>query len=545
MNRKQVGVACLVLAFAVAIFAYRTAIRPSTSQTSCRQNMRSIGIGLLEYHKANGRLPSAMSSKQPRHSWRVDLLPWIGEEDLYQTYDQSLAWDAEANQHVLGNRPDLYACPEVLDSRNTSYQVPVSVRSAWPYDTPLSQRDFIDGTGNTFLMMDVHKPQVEWTSLKDLTMQQTLDAIGSGQQHSSRGKDRVTQILMADGSVKQINNSIDSQVIRALLTPAGGRLPSKPLSVFAQQQGALENDVPEAKSFAAPRDAIRWDGVTLLPAESKPIIVSDSLIYCPTFTLAWNAFTDQFPQLSPTPLARGLAQSRFTSSDISSDSVVIDVSENSVRCELKKQLAFMARFDAFKKPLTFTDHSGKHLVRAFGITSHWTDFAPALSQIRVHDYRSADDFIISIANDRGEDLILAKIDSPDTLLEGIHSVSNRINMSTLKAEERSVVTNEQVVIPVLEVSVMADFRTQLQDAAAESVNLEAASQIIQFRLDERGAIVWSEAQVIGENGHYDVKVGNRTFIFDKPFFVMLRESSEQQPYLAAWIGNTELMFPHK
>ncbi len=47
--------------------------------------------------------------------------------------------------------------------------------------------------------------------------------------------------------------------------------------------------------------------------------------------------------------------------------------------------------------------------------------------------------------------------------------------------------------------------------------------------------------MIGENGHYEYTPGTRTFIFDKPFLIMLREALDKQPYLAAWIANTELM----
>lgn len=68
-------------------------------------------------------------------------------------------------------------------------------------------------------------------------------------------------------------------------------------------------------------------------------------------------------------------------------------------------------------------------------------------------------------------------------------------------------------------------------------------QVLQFRLDERGAVIHSEAEVVGENGSYEYTPGTRTFIFDKPFLIMLREASTRPPYFAGWIGNTDLMMP--
>lgn len=207
-------------------------------------------------------------------------------------------------------------------------------------------------------------------------------------------------------------------------------------------------------------------------------------------------------------------------------------------------LAFSAVFDSFHLPLTFHDRSGQHNVKSFGVTSHWADWRLALAQVRVHDYRSPEDFVISIANLSNEDLILAKIPQPATLDEGIRSVSDRIRNSRMSPVAREVVAEEDLVIPTLELSVFADFRKELEHPdAALGTRLLVAKQELQFRLDERGAVVHSEAELVGENGSYEYKPGTRTFIFDKPFLIMLREAPEKQPYFAGWIGNTDLMIP--
>ena len=150
--------------------------------------------------------------------------------------------------------------------------------------------------------------------------------------------------------------------------------------------------------------------------------------------------------------------------------------------------------------------------------------------------------MIAIENLSGEDLVLAKIPKPETLNGVLDDITQRIRNSRLPLAARSVVAEEEVVISVLELSVSADFSDDLNAADQPSGSrVESATQIVQFRLDERGAVVWSEAAVIGENGSYDYTPGTRKFIFDKPFLIMLREAPEKQPYFAAWIGNTDLM----
>ncbi len=153
--------------------------------------------------------------------------------------------------------------------------------------------------------------------------------------------------------------------------------------------------------------------------------------------------------------------------------------------------------------------------------------------------------MIAIKNLSGEDLVLAKIPKPETLKSGLDDITERIRNSRMPLASRSVIAEEEVVIPVLELSVSAQFAGDLNSKDQQpGTRVESATQIVQFRLDERGAVVWSEAEVIGENGSYDYTPGTRKFILDKSFLIMLRETPEQQPYFAAWIGNTDLMIPN-
>ena len=89
---------------------------------------------------------------------------------------------------------------------------------------------------------------------------------------------------------------------------------------------------------------------------------------------------------------------------------------------------------------------------------------------------------------------------------------------------REVIAEEDLVIPVLELSVFGDFMSDLNHPDQPTGSrLQKARQELQFRLDERGAVVHSEAELIGENGVYGGYVpGTRTFGFDKPFLITLR-----------------------
>ena len=62
-----------------------------------------------------------------------------------------------------------------------------------------------------------------------------------------------------------------------------------------------------------------------------------------------------------------------------------------------------------------------------------------------------------------------------------------------------------------------------------------AAQTVRFRLDERGAVLKSEAIVWGGIGEQ--------LIFDKPFLILLERRDARNPYFALWVGNAELLVP--
>lgn len=80
---------------------------PSESyrRQSCLCNLRQISIALQKYHETYGSFPPAYVCDQagkPMHSWRVLILPYLGEEKLYAKYNISEPWDSPGN-HETGH----------------------------------------------------------------------------------------------------------------------------------------------------------------------------------------------------------------------------------------------------------------------------------------------------------------------------------------------------------------------------------------------------------------------------------------------------------
>ncbi len=69
-----------------------------------------------------------------------------------------------------------------------------------------------------------------------------------------------------------------------------------------------------------------------------------------------------------------------------------------------------------------------------------------------------------------------------------------------------------------------------------------ALQTIRFRLDERGAILKSEAAMALSAGEPEAP---RQLVFDKPFLILLERGDAAQPYFALWVDNAEILTPFR
>ncbi len=71
-------------------------VRQASKREACAEKLMQIGLALYSYHDANGSLPAGLDSSPPPPqgdnvywywSWMARLLPYIGQEDLWQQAD--------------------------------------------------------------------------------------------------------------------------------------------------------------------------------------------------------------------------------------------------------------------------------------------------------------------------------------------------------------------------------------------------------------------------------------------------------------------------
>jgi hypothetical protein len=191
-------------------------------------NLTQILVAMHNYITAHNVFPPhAIYSKdgKPLLSWRVALLPYLGQAELYKQFKLDEPWDSEHNKKLIAKMPKVYRSPRIRDPRPglTTYLAPVHPECAFT-GTSAGLRfptEFKDGTTNTAAVIDVaDEAGVTWTRPADLNVDKKDPWKGLLGHYPS-----FVVFGMADGSVRRIPKTAPAKALWALFTRAGGEAP--------------------------------------------------------------------------------------------------------------------------------------------------------------------------------------------------------------------------------------------------------------------------------------------------------------------------------
>jgi hypothetical protein len=164
---------------------------------------------------------------KPLLSWRVAILPYVGEDVLYKQFNLNEPWDGPTNKRLLTQMPKVYAHASADAAKTaagfTHYRAFVGPGTA--FDPTLNRgtrvADFTDGLTNTILVVEAADP-IEWTRPDDLpfTANGPLPHLGVGSPSNFT-------VLLADSSTRVLSVDISPQTLRAAITRSGGEILGK------------------------------------------------------------------------------------------------------------------------------------------------------------------------------------------------------------------------------------------------------------------------------------------------------------------------------
>jgi hypothetical protein len=185
-------------------------------------------LALHNYHDVYGHFPPPVvmgpDGKTP-HSWRIEILPYVEQQALYQQYKMDEPWDSDNNKKVLAQWPPVFRDPAAPgDSRETCYFALVGPATAFGSKDSKGTKflEITDGTSNTIAIVEAKLP-VPWTKPQDIDYDAEKAMPKFGGWHPGG-----FWVGMCDGSVRFLNNTVDQQQLRAMITKAGGELVALP-----------------------------------------------------------------------------------------------------------------------------------------------------------------------------------------------------------------------------------------------------------------------------------------------------------------------------
>lgn len=182
-------------------------------------------MAVANYQETNGKLPPAFINGpdgRPWHSWRVLLLPFLEESELYKEYRFDEPWNGPNNSKLAARMPRVYAfhAKQFAGNTTTNYLAVVGRETVWPGSETIGLKDVQDGTGSTILIVENLGANVHWMEPRDLDFATMDFRINRSNGISSPYQEPAMVTL--DDSVFRLWESMAPATLRALLTRQGG-----------------------------------------------------------------------------------------------------------------------------------------------------------------------------------------------------------------------------------------------------------------------------------------------------------------------------------
>lgn len=197
------------------------AARQAAQRMQGMNNLKQLALAMHIHHDANRALPAACTAKagKPLLSWRVTILPYIEQKELYDQFHHDEPWDSEHNQKLIAKMPQIFAPPGMgLAEGHTTYLVPNGKGLVFDGDQAMTFSKITDGLSNTIMIVEANAAHaVPWTKPADLAIDLENPLKGL-----SDVREQGFLTALCDGSVKFMSKTIDPKTLRYLFEIADG-----------------------------------------------------------------------------------------------------------------------------------------------------------------------------------------------------------------------------------------------------------------------------------------------------------------------------------
>ncbi len=201
------------------------------------KRIRSLARALLSYEQAYGHFPKPIMEMEQygkKYSWRVALLPMLGEATLQEAYRFDQDWNSPHNRRVTAQMPDVFRSSLAdPDSTESSWYLVYGKEAVFDLQEMRTLSDITDGPGNTIMAVEA-KTGHHWAEPVDLQLDgDIVHKLGGFNKHGFNA-------LFADGNSYFLSDDINRELIMGLLTARGGE--KIDASVLAKQNTIVRQE---------------------------------------------------------------------------------------------------------------------------------------------------------------------------------------------------------------------------------------------------------------------------------------------------------------
>ncbi len=191
-------------------------------------NLKQIALGILNYYDSQkqNHFPAPAScglDGKPLLSWRVYILPYIGQKQLFDRFHLNEPWDSEHNKALIEKMPDVFhPAKSQAEKGKTNYLAPVGNGALYSSNRDEPQtKDIKDGPSNTLMVVEVDdRHAVIWTKPDDLAFDPKEPTRGIGSLYEGG-----FAAAYCDGHILFVPRNTDPKALAAAFTRAASDAP--------------------------------------------------------------------------------------------------------------------------------------------------------------------------------------------------------------------------------------------------------------------------------------------------------------------------------
>ena len=202
-------------------------VREAAARQASNNNLKQISLAQHNYESANDSFPKPYHYQGPaggepekpvdRLSWRVAMLPYLEQENLYKQFRLGEPWNGANNLPLSNQTVKALTHPaDTPPSPDSRYRIFYGGGAAYDLNRPCSVITISDGLSNTIAVVEGGE-RVTWTQFNDYPFRKDgpLPMLGLPDA-------KVFQAALFDGSVRSFRKTIDPNVLKSAIHASDG-----------------------------------------------------------------------------------------------------------------------------------------------------------------------------------------------------------------------------------------------------------------------------------------------------------------------------------